>query len=102
MQDQAAIQLIVEYVDFGMAGEELFKADRFDTLHFVSSFGQGRAKLGSLEIHTTVSEAAQAELKNRGHVLSVGNPEVGGVALIGVDGNSKSAIAVGPAAGKLE
>ena len=37
MQDQAAIQVILNYVDFGMSPEDAFKAPRFATDHFISS-----------------------------------------------------------------
>jgi gamma-glutamyltranspeptidase / glutathione hydrolase len=47
-QDQAAIQVILNYVEFGMSLEEAFKAPRFSTEHFISSFGQDRVNLGSL------------------------------------------------------
>ena len=51
-QDQAAIQVILNYVEFGMSPEEAFKAPRFSTTHFISSFGQDRANLGSLAVRT--------------------------------------------------
>ena len=51
-QDQAAMQVILKYVEFGMSPEEAFKAPRFSTTHFISSFGQDRAKLGSLSVPT--------------------------------------------------
>jgi len=102
MQDQAAIQVILNYVDFGMSPEEAFKAPRFSTEHFISSFGQDRAKLGSLSVPDTLPETVQAELKARGHVVTVSRGGVGGVALIGIDPKTKQATAVGPAAGKME
>ena len=102
MQDQAAIQVILNYVDFGMSPEEAFKAPRFSTDHFISSFGQDRAKLGSLSLPDTLPESVQAELRARGHVLTVSRGGVGGVALIGIDPKTKQATAVGPAAGKME
>ncbi len=101
-QDQAAIQVIVHYVDFGMSPEEAFKAPRFSTTHFISSFGQDRANLGSLSVPTTLPEAVQAELRARGHVVTTTRSGVGGVALIGIDPKTKQATAVGPAAGKNE
>ena len=84
-QDQAAIQVILNYVVFGMSPEEAFKAPRFSTEHFISSFGQDRASLGSLSVPTTLPEAVQANLKTRGHVVTVNRGGVGGVALIGID-----------------
>jgi gamma-glutamyltranspeptidase / glutathione hydrolase len=101
-QDQAAIQVILNYVDFGMSPVDAFKAPRFSTEHFISSFGQDRAKLGSLPVPTTLPETVQAELRARGHVVTVSREGVGGVALIGIDPKTKQATAVGPAAGKME
>jgi gamma-glutamyltranspeptidase/glutathione hydrolase len=102
MQDQAAIQVILNYVEFGMSPEEAFKAPRFSTEHFISSFGQDRARLGSLSVPSTLSEEVQADLRARGHVVTVGREGVGGVALIGIDPKTRQATAVGPAAGKME
>src|SRR5579872_5892564 len=101
-QDQAAIQVILNYVDFGMSPEEAFKAPRFSTEHFISSFGQNRARLGTLSVPNTISEAVQADLRARGHVVTASRSGVGGVGLIGIDPKTKQATAVGPAAGKME
>jgi gamma-glutamyltranspeptidase/glutathione hydrolase len=101
-QDQAAIQVILNYVVFGMGPEEAFKAPRFSTEHFISSFGQDRASLGSLGVPSTLPEAVQANLRARGHVVTVNHGGVGGVALIGIEPKTRQATAVGPAAGKVE
>lgn len=102
MQDQAAIQVILNYVDFGMSPEDAFKAPRFSTDHFISSFGQDAARLGSLSVPNTIPEAVQDDLRARGHVVTVSRGGVGGVALIGIDPKTKQATAVGPASGKIE
>jgi gamma-glutamyltranspeptidase/glutathione hydrolase len=101
-QDQAAIQVILNYVEFGMSPEDAFKAPRFSTTHFISSFGQDHATLGSLSVPTTLPEAVQAGLRSRGHVVTTTRSGVGGVALIGIDPKTKQATAVGPASGKKE
>jgi gamma-glutamyltranspeptidase/glutathione hydrolase len=100
-QDQAAIQVILNYVEFGMSPEEAFKAPRFSTEHFISSFSQDAARLGSLSVPNALSEAVQADLRARGHVVTASRSGVGGVALIGIDPKTKQATAVGPAAGKI-
>src|SRR3954451_2323218 len=100
-QDQAAIQVILNYVDFGMSPEKAFEAPRFSTGHFISSFGQDRAKLGSLSVPSTLPEAVQADLGARGHVISASRDGVGGVALIGIHPKTEEATAVGPAAAKI-
>ncbi len=101
-QDQAAIQVILNYVDFGLSPEKAFKAPRFSTEHFISSFGQDRARLGSLSVPSSLPEAVQAELRARGHVVTANRGGVGGVALIGIDSKTRQTTAVGPAAGKIE
>ena len=101
-QDQAAIQVILNYVEFGMSPEEAFKAPRFSTEHFISSFGQDRARLGSLSVPNTLPESVQADLRARGHLVTPSRGGVGGVGLIGFDPKNKQATAVGPAAGKME
>ena len=101
-QDQAAIQVILNYLEFGMSPEEAFSAPRFSTTHFISSFSQDRADLGSLSVPNTLPEKVQADLRGRGHVVTVSRGAVGGVALIGIDPKTKQATAVGPAAGKME
>jgi gamma-glutamyltranspeptidase / glutathione hydrolase len=102
MQDQAAIQVILNYVEFGMSPVEAFKAPRFSTEHFISSFGQDRAGLGSLSVPNTLPQEVQADLRARGHVVSIVHGGVGGVALIGIDPKTRQATGVGPAAGKME
>jgi gamma-glutamyltranspeptidase/glutathione hydrolase len=101
-QDQAAIQVILNYVEFGMSPEEAFKAPRFSTEHFISSFGQDRASLGSLSVPKTLPEEVQADLRARGHIVTASRGAVGGVALIGIDRKTGQATGVGPAADKME
>jgi len=50
----------------------------------------------------TLPEEVQADLRARGHVLSIVHGGVGGVALIGIDPKTRQATAVGPAAAKME
>jgi len=102
MQDQAAIQVILNTVEFGMSPEDAFKAPRFSTTHFISSFGQDRAELGSLSVPRTLPDEVRDDLRARGHKVTIGKESVGGVALIGIDPKAKQATAVGPAAGKSE
>ena len=101
-QDQAAIQVILNYVEFGMSPEDAFNAPRFSTEHFIGSFGQDRAKLGSLSVPRSLPEKVQTDLRARGHVVTVVRGGVGGVALIGIDPKTQQATAVGPAAAKME
>src|SRR5881392_652918 len=82
-QDQAAIQVILNYVEFGISPEEAFKAPRFSTTHFISSFGQDRASLGSLSVPDTLPKKVLTELRARGHVVTISHKGVGGVGGVG-------------------
>jgi gamma-glutamyltranspeptidase/glutathione hydrolase len=101
-QDQAAIQVILNYVEFSMSPEEAFKAPRFYTMHFVGSFGQDRAELGSLSVPETLPEQVQSGLRARGHMVTVVRSGVGGVGLIAIDSKTMQAAGIGPAAGRME
>ena len=98
-QDQAAIQLILNHVEFNMDSEEVFSAPRFSTSHFINSFGQNYTNLGSLAVPNTLSKEIQDDLKTRGHNITY-NRQVGYVTLIGIDYNTKKAIGMGPASHK--
>lgn len=101
-QDQAALQIILNYVEFGMTAEEAFDAPRFSTTHFISSFGQSLGRLGSLTIPKTLPEEVQHNLTARNHVLTLGSGRVGGAAMITIDPKTKQAVGLGHAAGKME
>ena len=78
--------------------EDAFTAPRFSTAHHTSSFGQSKPKFGSLSVNTRISESTVAELKNRGHVVTVGSGNAGGVALIGLEAGSGVAHGIGSGA----
>lgn len=70
-QDQAALQLVMNCVDHGLAAAESVTAPRFGTDHHIGSFGQTAPALGSLLINAGVGDATVAALKERGHKVRV-------------------------------
>lgn len=70
-QDQVALQMLLNVLDFGMRPAEAVTAPRFATNHLISSFGQVPPELGSLRINPGVGAETLAELKRRGHRLTV-------------------------------
>jgi gamma-glutamyltranspeptidase/glutathione hydrolase len=70
-QDQTALQLVMNYVDFGLAPDESVTVARFGTDHHIGSFGQTPPSLGSLSINPGVGEATIAALKIRDHKVRV-------------------------------
>jgi gamma-glutamyltranspeptidase/glutathione hydrolase len=102
MQDIAAIQLISNFVDFGMNLEDTYSARRFSTRHFIGSFGQGRPRINDLRVHESVSENVINELKKRGHIVSTSRGNVGGVAMLEIDQESGIVSAAGGRCGSLD
>jgi len=99
LQDQAAIQLILETIDFGMLPERAVSEPRFATGHHTSSFGQSKPHLGTLQVNNRVDAAVQEQLRERGHGVTAIKGGVGGVNMISLDAESKVAHGAGPAAG---
>jgi gamma-glutamyltranspeptidase / glutathione hydrolase len=97
LQDQAALQLVLDYIEFGMGAEEAMAAPRFATSHHTGSFGQDAPRLGSLQVNADIPEAVREELKRRGHKVTVSRGAIGGAAMLVIDSKG-TAHAVGPSA----
>ena len=69
LQDQASLQLLINYIDFGMNPVECVTRPRFYTGHYTGSFGQGRPRLGSLTVNRDLGPDVIEDLKSRGHNL---------------------------------
>jgi gamma-glutamyltranspeptidase/glutathione hydrolase len=70
-QDQMTLQLLVDWIDFGLSPAESVRAPRFMTDHFISSFGQKPPALGQLRINPEVGTETLDALKRLGHKLVV-------------------------------
>jgi len=71
LQDQSTLQLLINFIDFGMTAKECIGPPRFHTNHYVGSFNQSRPSLGSLVVQEAVGEDVIEDLKARGHKVSV-------------------------------
>ena len=77
-QDQWALQFLLNVVHFGMSLQEAVEAPTFWTQHFPSSFYPRAAVPASLTIEERVPEPVIAELRERGHEVTVSGPWSGG------------------------
>ncbi|MBX9791908.1 MAG: gamma-glutamyltransferase [Pirellulales bacterium] len=66
-QDQAALQAVLNQIDFKLSATESVKAVRFGTNHHLGSFRQSPPQLGSLLIHDNADPATIAALERLGH-----------------------------------
>jgi len=70
-QDQALLQVLLNIIQFGMNPQEAVEAARFDTQHYVSSFDDHEFLAGSLNVEARIADSVVAELKSRGHKVTV-------------------------------
>ncbi len=71
LQDQVALQVLLNTIEFGFEPTEAVTAPRFSTDHLVGSFCQPRPKLCSLNIYKVIDEQTIDELKSRGHRIKL-------------------------------
>jgi gamma-glutamyltranspeptidase/glutathione hydrolase len=75
-QDQVALQLLLNRLDFGLPADRAVTAPRFQTHHYTGSFGQTPPDLGSLFVQAEAGGPVLDELRRRGHDLAVARPPV--------------------------
>lgn len=107
LQDQATMNLLLNFVEFGMLPEDAATAPRFATAHHEDSFDpnpnreQTFGQVGSLTINDSVSENVREELGNRGHQLRAHGGAIAAPSMIHIDKDSGTFYAAGdPAAGR--
>src|SRR6185436_11277639 len=84
-QDQITMQVLMNTLDFGFAPDRAVTAPRFQTHHFVSSFGQAPPKLGSLMLQRELEGEVAEELRKRGHHVTLSPAPFWHPVAIGID-----------------
>jgi gamma-glutamyltranspeptidase/glutathione hydrolase len=72
-QDQATLQIVTNYIDFGLSPDKLITTPRYATHHYIGSFNQTQPILGGLTISTRMGKDIIRQLKARGHVINPNN-----------------------------
>jgi gamma-glutamyltranspeptidase / glutathione hydrolase len=100
-QDQAALQMILNFVDFGLNPSESVRAIRFGTNHMVGSFRQAPPALGSLLIYPEAEEDTRKDLHARGHKVNLHEAPLWAPTVLKIDPKSGTIQAAGdPKAGR--
>jgi gamma-glutamyltranspeptidase/glutathione hydrolase len=73
-QEQWTIHVLLRHVDRGLDLQEAIDAPEWHTDHLISSFYPRQVALGSLAVEERLGEAAIADLRRRGHDVSVEAP----------------------------
>ncbi|MGE5558577.1 MAG: gamma-glutamyltransferase family protein [Bacillota bacterium] len=107
LQDQVALNLLLDFIEFGMLPEAAVTAPRFATSHHQDSFNPDpdRARTfiqaGSLNINAGIAEEVQRELSKRGHKLTISESPIGTPVMLYIDHDSGLYYAAGdPAANR--
>lgn len=70
LQDQLALQWVLDTIDFKRSLEDSSNSPRFFTGHFESSFGHRAGTPGEARIQHGYGQGVIAELKERGHIIA--------------------------------
>jgi gamma-glutamyltranspeptidase/glutathione hydrolase len=84
-QDQVALQLIVNAIDLGLPPAASVTAPRWQTHHYVGSFGQSEPLLGSLFVQADFGAPALEALRGLGHEVSPSRPPVWWPCVLSID-----------------
>jgi gamma-glutamyltranspeptidase/glutathione hydrolase len=107
LQDQAALNLLLNFIEFDLQPEAAVTAPRFATHHHQDSFDpnpnrpQTFKKAGSLTINDSIDQSTRDELAQRGHELEAKPSPIGTPVMLYVDQTNGTLYAAGdPAAGR--
>ncbi|MBM7066035.1 gamma-glutamyltransferase family protein [Actibacterium sp. 188UL27-1] len=73
-QDQWQLIWFLRFVHFGLGLQECMDAPLFHTMHFQGSFFPREVKPGEMMIEPNIGEATIADLRARGHTVTVADP----------------------------
>lgn len=101
LQDQVALNLLLDVIEFGMLPEVAVTAPRFATAHHQDSFdpnperGQTFIGAGSLMLSEQISDTVRLALCGRGHRLEVKDSPIASPVMLYIDSNSGKYYAAG-------
>src|SRR5262249_37363499 len=88
-QDQAGLQAVLNYIDFGLSAAASMKGVRFGTKHHLGSFRQAPPELGSRLIHEEADEATVKALLAKGHTVTRSKGPLWAPSVIHIDSTGK-------------
>lgn len=105
LQDQTTMNLLLNFIEFGLSPEEAVTTPRFATAHHQDSFDpnpnreQTFKQAGSLTINDSVSEKVREDLASRGHKVNTHSNPIAVPVMLYVDQDNGTYYAAGdPAA----
>ncbi len=74
-QDQASIQIVTDFIDFGLPADKLVSTARYATEHYIGSFSQTPPVLAGLTIGPQFGPDCLQQLQQWGHILNPKAPK---------------------------
>ncbi len=84
-QDQAALQMVLNEIDFHISPKDSVIASRFGTNHHTGSFGQSPPELGTLLLYSTAQSATSEALAKMGHTIVPSSPPLWAPSVVRID-----------------
>ncbi|MBN1580454.1 MAG: gamma-glutamyltransferase [Anaerolineae bacterium] len=106
LQDQTTLNLLLDFVEFGMMPQEAVRAPRFATEHHQNSFDpnpereQAFIEAGSLIMNSSIHSDVQDELAGRGHQVRAIDKSIASPVMLYVEPDGTIYAAGDPAAGR--
>lgn len=107
LQDQTTLNVLLNFIEFGMMPDKAVTAPRFSTSHHQNSFNPNPQRqktfgqAGSLNLNTRVNQKVLTELKSRGHTVATIDRSIASPVMLYIDENTATLHAAGdPGAGR--
>lgn len=94
MQDQTTLNLLLDFIEFGMTPEQAVTQPRFVTDHHQDSFNPDPdrqatfKKVASLRMNDAVPDTVRRELESRGHVIETSDKAISAPSMVHIDAES--------------
>jgi len=101
LQDQVTLNLLLDFIEFGLLPKNAVTAPRFATAHHQDSFDPNPDRVktfkeaGSLTISENINKNTQKELKRRGHKLTMTAAPIGAPVMLYIDQDNGENYAAG-------
>ena len=107
LQDQVTLNLLLDFIEFGMLPQEAVRQPRFATTHHQDSFDPNPDRqrtfgtAGSLMVNNSLSLPVRDELSRRGHLIETYTGAIGAPVMLYINPSTGEMMAAGdPAAGR--
>jgi gamma-glutamyltranspeptidase/glutathione hydrolase len=84
-QDQVTLQLLLNWIEFGLGPADAVTASRFITNHLIGSFNQTPPQLGNLLVEESLGKETIDTLSAHGHRIQFGKPPFGSPVMLVLD-----------------